>query len=120
MVDATKFDNWLQHLSRNSDAAVRAKAAYLIGKAVEDLDSHQYQDASQALQKAMNDQDPTVLMAAMNALSQFTRGSDQVQLEDAEPQKGGRLVAATVCSVCGKPEALADPDDCPQPNCPYK
>jgi hypothetical protein len=120
MVDATKFDNWVQHLSRNPDAAVRAKAAYLIGRSVGELDTDQYQVASQVLQKAMTDHDPTVLMAAMNALSQFTRGSEDIQLEDAEPRKGGRLVKADVCAVCGKPEALTDPDDCEYPNCPYK
>jgi uncharacterized membrane-anchored protein len=120
MVDAAKFDNWLQHLTRNPDAAVRAKAAYLIGRAVEDLDPQQYQAASQALQKSMTDHDPTVLMAAMSALSTFTRGSEDVQLEEAEPRKGGKLVKATVCAVCGKPEAVIDPDDCEYPNCPYK
>jgi hypothetical protein len=120
MVDAAKFDSWLQHLARNPDAAVRAKAAYLISRSVEELTPEQYQAASQGLQRAMADHDPTVLMAAMNALSQFTRGSEDVQLEEAEPQKGGKLVTASLCAVCGKPEALADPDDCEYPNCPYK
>lgn len=120
MVDAAKFDNWLQHLARNPDPAVRAKAAYLVGRAVDDLDGGQYQAASQALQQAMTDHDPTVLMAAMNALSLFTRGAADVQLDDAEPRRGGRLVKAEVCSVCGKPEALVDPDDCEYPNCPYR
>jgi len=120
MVDAAKFDGWLQHLARNPDAAVRAKAAYLISRSVEELTPEQYQAASQMLQKAMADHDPTVLMAAMNALSQFTRGSEEIQLEEAEPRRGGKLVAASLCAVCGKPEALADPDDCEYPNCPYK
>jgi hypothetical protein len=58
MVDAAKFDSWLQHLARNPDAAVRAKAAYLISRSVEELAPEQYQAASQALQRAMTDQDP--------------------------------------------------------------
>lgn len=101
----------------SQDSAERAAAAKNLGQQVDSLDDDQYNAAKEALNNALADRDPMVLMAAMNALSNFSRAGlpvmDEDDIEETE-------LIAVVCSVCGKPEMLADGTTCEYGNCPYK
>lgn len=113
------FDAWIHHLLNNPDAAIRGEAARLLGENADALDDEQYSTALAALNQALADPDPMVLMTAMNAMSQFNRQAQEFEPETAEEETAPPIEAA-VCRVCGKPEALVDPDECSYPNCPYK
>lgn len=101
----------------SQNATVRASAAQALGENVGELDDDQYEAAKQALNNALIDPDPMVLMSAMSALSKFSRAA--LPLIEAADDEETELVAV-ICPVCGKPEMLADPATCEYSNCPYK
>lgn len=104
-------------LFHSQDANERAYAAQLLGNHVEALDDEQYDAAKKALNNALIDPNPMVLMAAMQALGRFNRvGLPQLE----ETDEGETELVATVCQVCGKPEMLIDAATCEYNNCPYK
>ena len=88
---------------------IRAKAARLIGEMSHTLDGEDREFAKQALNRAMADPDPSVLMTVMNAMGQFpaVEVEDEYDIEEehVEPEK------AESCAVCGKPVALVDPEN---------
>jgi hypothetical protein len=115
---SSQFDSWIHHLLNNPDSATRAKAAETLAEYVESLDEDQYATALAALNQAMTDPDPMVLMTVMSAMGSFDRHN-----EDFGPEEiidSGPAVQASACRVCGKPEALVDVNECEYPNCPYK
>jgi hypothetical protein len=115
---SAQFDSMIHHLKNNPDASIRVKAAQALGQAADSMNDEQYSSAMAALNQAMTDPDPMVLMAVMNAMSYFDRGS--ADYESDESVDTGPAVQASACRVCGKPEALVDPNECEFANCPYK
>jgi hypothetical protein len=115
---SAQFDAMIHHLLNNPDAAIRVQAAQALAQSVGSLDDEQYSTALSALNQAMTDPDPMVLMAAMNAMGHFDRAEDDFEPE--QPVDTGPPVQASACRVCGKPEALVDANECEYPNCPYK
>ncbi len=104
-------------LLQSQDANERAYAAQLLGNHVDALDDEQYDAAKQALNNALIDPNPMVLMAAMQSLGRFNRsGLPQLEATDDNETE----LVAMVCQVCGKPEMLADAATCEYSNCPYK
>jgi len=119
MSDGLTFDDVLYHLAHNERADARAYAAELLGQYVDQLSDEEYQRASAALNQALADPDPMVIMAVMQALSAYNRKARQ----DAALARQGATrppIAIKLCAVCSKPEALADANLCPHANCPYK
>lgn len=119
MSEGPTFDEVVYHLINNPDAGLRAQAAQMLGDHADDLDDDLYRAAAQALNRALSDPDPMVLMAAMSALGQFNRPLSEATPAPAVTDAGPAERAAT-CSVCGKPTAIADGATCEQPNCPYR
>jgi hypothetical protein len=116
------YDALLHHVLRNPKAQDRAQAAFLLGKHVDELDEEQYQTAMIALNQALNDADPRVVMEAMTALTQFTRHADEGwgAPADVDPDQVPPAKRARSCAVCGKPEPLIDPETCEFDNCPFR
>ena len=112
------FDAYIHHLLNNPDASVRVKAAQALADNVESLDEDQYATALAALNQAMTDRDPMVLMTVMNVMGYFDRADEELLPEDNVD--AGPAVQASACRVCGKPEALVDTNECEYVNCPYK
>lgn len=119
MSDGLTFDDVLYHLAHNERADARAYAAELLGQYVDHLNDEEYQRASAALNQALTDPEPTVILAVMQALSAYNRKARQ-DAAKARREAGRPPVAIKLCQVCSKPEALADPNLCPHANCPYK
>lgn len=121
MSDEVTFEDVVYHLRHNEDASTRAEAAQMLGDYVDDLSDDEYDQAASALNEALTDPDPMVLMAAMNALSHYTRRTaemEQVQVEEATDRKIEAV--SNTCAVCGKPEVLVDAESCDYEECPYK
>lgn len=101
----------------DSNPQTRAQAVRWLAENVDQLTDEQYEEAKRAVERAMMDSDPTVIMMAMQAMGSFTRAASQLQPtaeeDDAEP-------VAAMCSVCGKPEWLINAADCEYATCPYK
>lgn len=111
------IDELIDALMEDGDAAVRAEAARLIGEMAHTLNNEDREAAKQALNRAMLDGDPMVLMSAMTALGQIpaiVEDDDDPEQDDVAPVK------AESCSVCGKPMALVDPEHCQYDTCPYR
>jgi len=119
MSDEVTFDDVLYHLAHNPQADARAYAAELLGQYVDQLSDEEYKQASGALNQALSDPDPTVIMAVMQALSAYNRKARQ-QAKQALQSASAPPIAIRLCAVCSKPEALADPKLCPHQDCPYK
>lgn len=117
------FEEVLWHLIHNDDAQLRVQAAQMLGEYVDNLDDEQYAQASGALNRALNDRDPMVIMASMTALSAYQRRARDIQTElttQADVDEDTLPIADATCSVCGKPQALVDGTTCEQPQCPYR
>lgn len=116
-----EFKALIDTLLKSPDASERMRAARALGDHVDDLNDEEYEAAKSALNKAMTDNNPLVLTAAMGSMTKYNRmtGDDDVVLygdreEDIlHPEKA-------VCSVCGRPEALIPDGGCERDDCPYK
>jgi hypothetical protein len=111
------IDELVQALMEDNDSQIRAEAARLIGAMSHTLNREDRELAKQALNRAMLDADPSVLMSAMNALGQIPAIADdeeETEVDDSAPVK------AESCTVCGKPMALVDGESCQYENCPYR
>lgn len=117
-MDFPPIDELVSALMEHDDARVRAKAASLIGEMSHTLNAQDREFAKQALNRAMTDMDPTVLMSVMSAIGQFP--SIEVEEEHEEEEDDTPLEKAEACAVCGRPMALVDADTCQQDNCPYR
>lgn len=117
----SEFQALIDTLLNSSDSAERMQAARTLGNHVDDLSDEEYEAAKSALNRAMTDNNPMVLTAAMGAMTRFNRmtGDDDTVLygDDKDdilhPEKA-------VCSVCGRPEALIADGGCERDDCPYK
>ncbi len=118
MSDFPPIDDLIGALMEDGDPRIRAEAARLIGEMSHTLNAEDREFAKQALNRAMIDPDPSVLMSVMSAIGKFPtqveEPEDDVLEDDSAPVK------ADACAVCGRPMALVDADTCPQDNCPYK
>jgi hypothetical protein len=119
MSEGPTFEDILYHLQNNPDASVRAQAAEILGQYVGDLSDAEYELAHRTLNNALTDPDPSVIMSVMQSLGRYSRKARQ-QARDAKQAGERPAIAIKVCSVCGKPEAIADGAMCPQINCPYR
>jgi len=113
------FDEVIQMLQAG-DANDRIEAARMLADNQNDLSDDEYRTAVRALQTALADPDPQVIMVVMEALSRFTRETSEMQAVTSEDDDAEELVTVATCSVCGKPEVLVDPSTCEYENCPYK
>lgn len=117
-MDFPPLDELVEALMEDGDSRIRAEAARLIGEMSHTLNGDDREFAKQALNRAMTDPDPMVLMAVMNAIGQFPSApiEDEPDIEEDDTP----LIKAEACAVCGKPIALADPDTCQYDKCPYR
>jgi len=113
------FEDIIWHLQNNEDPSVRAEAAQILGENVEHLNNEQYEIASKALNAALTDPHPQVIMDVMNALPRFNRPRTDITTAQAA-ETTGEAISMSVCGVCGKPEALVDGATCEFGNCPYR
>ncbi|GEM_PF-1070326 len=116
----TTLEDVLHHLANNPDPAVRSEAAQMLGEYVKQLSDEEYQIAHKALNQALLDMHPSVIMAVMQSLSRFSRKAREQARIVKETGDKSAAVAITLCKVCNKPEAIADGSVCPHDNCPYK
>lgn len=119
MSDFPPIDELVGALMEDSNPQVRAEAARLIGEMAQTLNDEDREFAKQALNRAMTDPDPMVLMTVMNALGQLPTATIDDH-DDDEEEDDTPLVKAEACAVCGKPLALTDPDTCQYDDCPYR
>ena len=117
MSDFPPIDELIEALKEHADPRVRAKAARLIGEMAHTLDGNDRESAKQALNRAMLDADPSVLMSAMSALGQIPALVDE---DEDEMEDDSAPVKAESCAVCGKPMALVDGSSCEFDACPYR
>lgn len=120
MSDEITFDDVLYHLANNTTPEYRIEAARLLGENVTRLSDIEYQEAHKALNNALVDPDPQVIMAVMQALSRFNRKAREQARKARQTGDMSAAVAMPLCRVCGKPESIADGSVCPHENCPYK
>ncbi len=120
MSDQVTFQDILAHLAHNPDPSVRIEAAQILGYYVDELNDEEYSEAHKALNQALTDNDPNVILAVMEALSHYNRRAKQQAKQARETGDVRAAIAIPLCSVCGKPEALADGAICPHKNCPYR
>lgn len=115
-----EFKALLDTLNNSSDAGERADAARKLGNYVDDLNDEEYELAKAALNKALADPDPTVLMAAMQSITKYDRiGAGDIDIHGDTPEDLGVAEQGTSCSVCGRPEALIPEGGCERDDCPY-
>lgn len=119
MSDFPPLDDLVGALMEDGDSRIRAEAARLIGEMSHTLNNDDREFAKQALNRAMTDPDPSVLMSVMSAIGKFPSKS-VVDDEDDESEDDGLPVKADACAVCGRPTALVDPETCEYGDCPYK
>jgi hypothetical protein len=110
----------LETLLKHPNSSERGKAARALGDYVDNLNDDEYEDAKSALNSALADKDPMVLMAAMGALTKYNRQAGSGDYEVVGDKKEDLLPPPTraVCKVCGKPEALIS-GKCERDDCPY-
>jgi hypothetical protein len=122
MSDEVTFDDVVYHLRHNDDPSVRAEAAQMLGDYVDNLSEDEYDIAANTLNEALTDPDPMVLMAAMTALSHYTRRTGEMQAvsADDDDDDGDIEAVSNTCRVCGRPEVLIDAATCEYDMCPYK
>lgn len=116
MVDPKDLKHLIDRLQSAGQSQERAKAASQLAEIADLLNDEHYKDAMHALNNALADPDPMVIMAAIDALSHFTR----TRYEEAAPVNESAEPVAATCPVCGKPEFLVDPVACEEANCPYR
>ncbi|MEL6403649.1 MAG: HEAT repeat domain-containing protein [Chloroflexota bacterium] len=116
-----EFAGLIDTLLNSDNSAERRQAAKTLGDYVDDLNDEEYDAAKDALNRALTDADPMVLMAAMGALTKYNRmsGKDDIVLHGDDKDDILPPEKAT-CSVCGRPEALIPDGGCERDDCPYK
>ena len=115
-----EFLSLLEALKDGNDAD-KMEAAKALGNFVGELNDIEYDAAKSALDRALADANPMIVMTAMQALTKYNRvgtGGDMIDIygddqSDIAPEK------AAACRVCGKPEALIPSGGCERDNCPY-
>ncbi|MEO0595822.1 MAG: HEAT repeat domain-containing protein [Chloroflexota bacterium] len=77
-----EFAGLIDTLLNSDNSAERRQAAKTLGDYVDDLNDEEYDAAKDALNRALTDADPMVLMAAMGALTKYNRmsGKDDIVL----------------------------------------
>lgn len=116
-----EFQDLIDTLLNSSDSMARMQAARTLGNNVDDLSEEEYEAAKSALNRAMTDNDPMVLTAAMGAMTRFSRMTDDEDIVLHGDDKDDILhPEKAVCSVCGRPEALIAEGGCERDDCPYK
>lgn len=115
-----EFAALIDTLLESDDSSERRQAAQTLGKYVDELNDTEYEAAKSALNKALTDTDPMVLMAAMGALTKYNRmaGDDDMVIHGDDKDDILPPEKAT-CTVCGRPEALIPDDGCERDDCPY-
>lgn len=108
----------IQGAKENSDPSVRAECVAWLAQNVAELNEAEYEAAKGAIESALMDTDPSVLMQAMQAMPAFNRAAQAFGAENDEDDEAAPVAA--MCAVCGKPEWAVDPDTCEEPNCPYR
>lgn len=117
-MDFPPIDELIEALMEDVDPRIRAEAARLIGEMSHTLGQEDREFAKQALNRAMTDADPMVLMTVMNSIGKFP--AVQIDTDDDFEEEDVAPVRAEACAVCGRPMALVDPDTCEQGDCPYR
>jgi len=129
MSDDLTFDDVLGYLKNDPNPNNRAEAAKILGDFVGDLSDAEYMVARQALNNALADAHPQVVMAAMNSLTTYDRegkggkhivGDDFEIHGDTPEDLGVAPPKQSACKVCGRPEALIPDDGCERDDCPYQ
>jgi hypothetical protein len=109
----------IETLLKHPNSSERSKAAKAMGEHVMSLNDEEYEDAKTALNRALADKDPMVLMAAMGALTKYNRKAGTNDYEVVGDREEDLLPPTkAVCKVCGKPEALIA-GGCERDDCPY-
>ena len=110
----------IETLLKHPNSSERSKAARTLGDFVDNLNEEEYEDAKNALNKALADKDPMVPMAAMGALTKYNRKAGSADYDVRGDKEEDLLPPPTkaVCKVCGKPEALIA-GGCERDDCPY-
>ena len=128
MSDELTFDDVLRYLKNDPSADNRAEAARILGDYVGDLSDAEYTVARHALNNALADPHPQVVMAAMNSLTTYDRegkgkhivGEDFEIHGDTPEDLGVAPPQRSACNVCGRPEVLVPDGGCDRDDCPYK
>jgi hypothetical protein len=130
MSDELTFDQVLRYLQNDPNPSNRAEAAKILGEFVGDLSDEEYMVARQALNNALADAHPQVVMAAMNSLTTYDRegkgkgkhivGEDFEIHGDTPEDLGVAPPEKAACNVCGRPEVLIPDGGCDRDDCPYK
>lgn len=125
MANNSDFQDLIDTLLSGKDSGARMKAAKALGDYVDDLSDDEYQQAIQALNKAMMDPDPMVLTTAMQSMTKYNRGggiqiTGDIELHGDTEDDLLHPPTKAVCSVCHRPEALIPDDGCERDDCPYK
>ncbi|GAB1419982.1 hypothetical protein MASR2M15_00550 [Anaerolineales bacterium] len=107
-------------LLNDTEADSRKDAANWLARNAPSFSADEQAEASRALDKAMMDPSPDVLMAVMTALSALANAAPRSSAPDITDLPPATEVTAQGCSVCGKPEFLIDPESCEYANCPYR
>lgn len=119
MSQDSEFRNIVRALRQHPQSNARAEAARILGNYVDQLNDEEYHIAREALNNALTDSDPTVLMAAMQSLTKYNRegASAMGAVEEADDDT---IAQAAACAVCGRPEVLIPEGGCERDDCPYK
>lgn len=119
-----EFLGLLQALLHAPKAGDRVQAARILGQYVDHLNDEEYAEARDALNSALRDADPMVLMEAMQSLTRYDREirlirSEEAMQEDVE-EDNIEPIEQAVCKLCGRPEALISAGGCERADCPYR
>ena len=125
MANDPEFQNLIDTLLKGKNSADRAKAAKALGDHVKNLSDDEYEQAKTALNSAMTDPDPMVLMAAMQSMTKYTRGggiqiTGDISFTGDTEEDLLHPPTRSACKVCGRPEALIPDGGCERDDCPYK
>jgi hypothetical protein len=117
-----EFMALIETLLKHPNSSERSKAAKALGDFVYNLNDEEYEDAKNALNKALSDKDPMVLMSAMGALTKYNRkaGSDDYEVVGDREEDLLPPPTKAACKVCGRPEALIPDGGCERDDCPYR
>jgi hypothetical protein len=115
-----EFNALIETLLKHPNSSERQKAAKALGDFVFNLNDEEYEEAKTALNRALADKDPMVLMSAMGSLTKYNRKGGKDEDIVVGDRKEDLLPPPTkaVCKVCGKPEALIA-GGCERDDCPY-
>lgn len=120
-----EFNQLLETLLHGATSSERMQAAKLLGQHVEQLNDDEYMDARNALNQALSDADPMVLMEAMQSLTRYDRQIRTIRDEYGEVYGDAaedmiHPIERAACKVCGRPEALISAGGCDREDCPYR